>query len=164
MSEDIYGEKVEQTDEFYMDAALEQARQAAALGEVPVGAVVVWDGRIVGVGCNRRESGKNALAHAEIAAIDMACKALHGWRLHRATLYVTLEPCPMCAGAIVNARIKRVVYGAPDPKAGAMGSVFDIGMFPLNHKCELTVGVREEECRGLLQSFFADLREKRKEN
>lgn len=162
MIEDIYTEKNGQTDEFYMDAALEQARQAAELGEVPVGAVVVWDGKIVGVGYNRRETDKNALAHAEISAIDMACKTLHGWRLHRATLYVTLEPCPMCAGAIINARIKRVVYGTSDPKAGAMGSVFGICDFPLNHKCELTVGVREEACRELIQSFFTALREKRK--
>lgn len=147
-------------DEFYMKEALCQARLAAELGEVPVGAVIVWDGEIVGVGHNRRETGKNALAHAEIEAINEACTRLHGWRLHRATLYVTLEPCPMCAGAIVNARIKRVVFGAPDPKSGAMGSVFDIDSFPLNHRCEKSVGVCESECRELLQNFFIDLRER----
>lgn len=151
-------------DEYYMDLALEQARIAASIGEVPVGAVVVWDdGRVVGFGYNRRESGKNALCHAELIAIDEACRTLGGWRLHRATLYVTLEPCPMCAGAVVNARIRRVVFGARDEKAGAMGSVFGIGDFPLNHKAEQISGVREEACRALLQEFFAALREKRKE-
>lgn len=150
-------------DEYYMGLALEQARMAAELGEVPVGAVVVWDdGRVVGVGCNRRESGKNALSHAELIAIDEACRTLGGWRLHRATLYVTLEPCPMCAGAVVNARIRRVVFGARDEKAGAMGSVFSIGDFPLNHKAEQVCGVREEECKELLRNFFVSLREKKK--
>lgn len=150
-----------ESDGFYMGLAIEQARIAAGLGEVPVGAVAVWDdGRIVGVGCNRRESGKNALYHAEIAAIDAACKTLHGWRLHKATLYVTLEPCPMCAGAIVNARIRRVVYGAPDPRAGAMESILRIGDLPLNHRFEQVGGVRRDECAGLLRDFFAALRQK----
>ncbi len=152
-----------ESDGYYMGLALEQARIAASLGEVPVGAVVVWDdGRIVGVGCNRRESGKNALSHAEIAAIDAACRTLGGWRLHRATLYVTLEPCPMCAGAIVNARIRRVVFGARDPKAGAMGSVMQMNDFPLNHRAEQVCGVRQDECAALLRDFFAALREKRR--
>ncbi len=150
-------------DEYYMGLALEQARIAASLGEVPVGAVIVWDdGRVVGVGYNRRESGKNALCHAELIAIDEACRTLHGWRLHRATLYVTLEPCPMCAGAVVNARIRRVVFGARDEKAGAMGSVFGIGDFSLNHKAEQLGGVRESECRAMLTDFFSSLREKKK--
>lgn len=152
-----------ESDEYYMGLALEQAKIAAALGEVPVGALAVWDdGRIVGAGCNRRESGKNALYHAEIAAIDAACRTLGGWRLHRATLYVTLEPCPMCAGAMVNARIRRVVFGARDPKAGAMGSLMQIGDFPLNHKIEQVCGVRQAECAALLRDFFSGLREKRK--
>ena len=150
-------------DEYYMELALEQARLAAAIGEVPVGAVVVWDdGRLVGVGYNRRETGKNALCHAELIAIDEACRTLGGWRLHRATLYVTLEPCPMCAGAVVNARIRRVVFGARDEKAGAMGSVFDVGNFPLNHRAEQVGGVLEEDCKAILREFFESLREKKK--
>lgn len=151
------------TDEFYMSAAIEQAKLAAEGGEVPIGAVVVWDdGRIVGIGRNCREGQKNALGHAEIAAIDSACRELHGWRLHKATLYVTLEPCPMCAGAIVNARIRRVVYGASDPKAGALGSKLQICDFGLNHTFEQVGGVMEGECSSMLSDFFLMLRMARK--
>lgn len=145
-------------DEAYMAMALELAREAAALGEVPVGAVAVWDGEVVGTGFNRRETGKNALAHAELAAIDAACRRLGGWRLHKCDLYVTLEPCPMCAGAIVNARIRRVVFGARDPKAGCFGSVGDFCAMPFNHRPEVCGGVLEEACAAELTAFFQRLR------
>jgi len=150
------------TDTRFMKRALELADIAASLGEVPVGAVAVCDGEIVGEGYNRREVDKNALAHAEIMAIDAACKRLGGWRLHKCELYVTLEPCTMCAGAIVNSRIKRVIIGARDAKAGAMGSVLNVNFYPLNHKPETVFGVCETEARQQLQSFFIRLREKRK--
>lgn len=146
----------------YMRAALRLARKAAEEGEVPVGAVVVCEGKIVGRGRNRREGKKNALHHAEIEAIGKACKKLGGWRLHKCDLYVTLEPCPMCAGAIINARIKTVYYGAADPKAGSCGSVVDLFAQPYNHRPELVAGVLGEECAQVLRDFFAALREKRK--
>ena len=145
-------------DREYMRAALELAKQAAEEGEVPVGAVVVCDGEIVGTGRNRREKEKNALCHAEIEAIDNACKTLGGWRLHKCDLYVTLEPCPMCSGAIINSRIKRLVYGASDKKAGCAESVINLFEMPFNHKPEIVSGVMEEECRTILQDFFSDLR------
>lgn len=148
-------------DELYMTQALQLAHQAAAEGEVPVGAVVVKDGTVVGCGRNRRELGKHALAHAEIEAIDEACRTLGGWRLSGCTLYVTLEPCPMCAGAIINARIDRVVQGTTDPKAGSCGSVVDLFSLPYNHRPELTTGVLAEECRAELQNFFRALRQRR---
>ena len=149
------------THEEYMKKALELAAEAAAEGEVPVGAVVVKDGVIVGTGRNRRELGKNALAHAELEAIDMACRTLGGWRLFGCDLYVTLEPCPMCAGAIINARIDRVFFGAADGKAGSCGSLITLFDLPYNHKPELTSGVLAEECGGILTEFFANLRKKR---
>ena len=141
-----------------MSRALELARQAALEGEVPVGAVVVLDGRIIGEGRNRREKSRNALSHAELEAIDAACKALNGWRLWQCDLYVRLEPCPMCAGAIINARLRRVIYGTADPKAGSFGSVIDFNSLPYNHKPELTAGVLQGECAGVLSDFFATLR------
>lgn len=146
------------TDTDFMKLALELAAQAAVLGEVPVGAVVACGGEVVGTGFNRRETGKNALAHAELEAIDAACRKLGGWRLHRCDLYVTLEPCPMCSGAIVNARIRRLVYGASDPKAGCFGSVCDFNALPFNHKPEVTGGVMAEECAAALSDFFKTLR------
>ena len=149
------------TDEEYMREALAIAREAAALGEVPVGAVAVWDGKIVGHGMNRRETGKSALCHAEIAAINEACRTLGGWRLWKCDLYVTLEPCPMCAGAIINARVRRVVYGAKDLKNGACGSVTNLFELPFNHRPELVSGVLEEECGAVLTEFFKELREKK---
>ena len=149
-------------DKVFMEAALELAKEAAAEGETPVGAVVVKGGEIVGKGRNRRELGKNALYHAELEAIDDACKKLGGWRLHQCDLYVTLEPCPMCAGAIINARIKRLVYGAEDKKAGSAGSVINLFELPYNHKPEIISGVMKEECGEILTEFFKDLREKRK--
>lgn len=148
----------------YMHQALTLAKKAFEENEVPVGAVIICDGEIVGSGYNRREGIKNALAHAEIAAIDVACKKLGGWRLHKCTLYVTLEPCPMCAGAIINSRIKRVVYGAKDERAGALGSILDINSLPLNHKIQLCAGVCESECRTLMQEFFKALRKREKES
>ncbi len=146
-----------------MQEALSLAEKAATLGEVPVGAVVVWEGAIVGRGYNLREESKNPLAHAEILAIQEACKTLGGWRLHKATLYVTLEPCPMCAGAIINARIPRVVYGASDPKAGSFGSVTDLNQFAYNHSPIIEGGFMEEECSKLLTDFFRELRERKKQ-
>ena len=146
-------------DESYMRLALEQAKLAAIQNETPIGAVIVWDdGRVVASAYNRRELDRIATAHAEILAIEQACRNLGGWRLHKATLYVTLEPCPMCAGAIINARIRRVVYGASDYKAGCCGSVTDLFREKFNHHPEVTGGVLAEECSGLLTSFFKKLR------
>ena len=149
-------------DTQYMDEALKLAKEAFAQGEVPVGCVIVCDGKIVGRGRNRRERDKTALGHAEIEAIAEACKNLGGWRLWQCTLYVTLEPCPMCAGAIVNARIPRVVFGASDEKCGACGSVCDLFSMNFNHHPQVEKGVREEESKTLLSEFFIKLREELK--
>lgn len=138
--------------------ALELAGESALEGEVPVGAVIVKDEEIIATGRNRREKGKNALYHAEIEAIDNACKVLGGWRLWQCDLYVTLEPCPMCSGAIINSRIKRVFYGASDKKAGSFGSVVDFNQLGYNHKPEIHSGIMEEECSALLTDFFKNLR------
>ena len=146
------------TDTEFMQEALHLAREAARAGEVPVGCVIVRDGEIVGRGRNRRESDKTALGHAELEAIARACETLGGWRLWECTLYVTLEPCPMCAGAIVNARIPRVVYGAKDPKSGACGSVCDLFSMDFNHRPQVEAGVLEEESAALLSEFFQNLR------
>ena len=142
----------------YMEAALELAQEAAAEGEIPVGCVIVRNGQIVGKGRNRRETAKTALGHAEIEAIADACKNLGGWRLWDCTLYVTLEPCPMCAGAIVNARIPRVVFGASDAKCGACGSVCDIFTMDFNHHPVVESGLLEAESGALLTEFFQNLR------
>ena len=149
-------------DEKFMREALALAQAAADEGEVPVGCVVVRGEEIVGRGRNRRESAKSALAHAEIEAIAEACRKLGGWRLWQCTLYVTLEPCPMCAGAIINARLPRVVYGAKEPTNGCCGSAVDLFMLPCSQKPELVPGVLEEECSAMLSAFFRRLREKRK--
>ena len=149
-------------DEGFMREALALAQAAADAGEVPVGCVVVRGGEIVGRGRNRRESAKSALAHAEIEAIAEACRTLGGWRLWQCTLYVTLEPCPMCAGAIINARLPRVVYGAKEPTNGCCGSAVDLFMLPCSQKPEVVPGVLEEECSAMLSAFFRRLREKRK--
>lgn len=141
-----------------MGEALALAREALADGEVPVGCVVTRGGEIVGRGRNRREKGKNALAHAELEAIGEACRALGGWRLWECTLYVTLEPCPMCAGAIINARIPRVVYGAADPKCGAAESVCSLFSMGFNHHPQVESGLRAEEAGALLTNFFQKLR------
>ena len=145
-----------------MKLALARARAAARCGEVPIGAVIVKDGEIIATGRNMRETRNNALLHAEIVAIDRACKKLDRWRLHDCTLYVTMEPCPMCAGAIVNSRIKKVVYGCYDKKAGALGSVFNLSDYPLNHRYEVVGGVLENECSAILSDFFKELRKRPK--
>lgn len=147
--------------EAYMREALSLARQAMEAGEVPVGCVVVWDGEIVGRGRNRREEDRDALAHAELAAIHEANLTLGGWRLHRARLYVTLEPCPMCAGGILNARIPEVYFGARDEKAGACGGVLNLFEERFNHKPRLYGGLLEAECGDLLREFFGRVRERR---
>lgn len=150
------------TDHELMGLALEQAKLAAALGEVPVGAVVAKDGVPVAMAHNTRETEKNATHHAELLAIDAACKALGGWRLWQCELFVTLEPCPMCSGAIINSRIRRVVYGAADEKAGCCGSVTDLFAMPFNHRPVVESGLRADEASALLREFFLMLREKRK--
>ena len=149
------------TDHELMGTALAEAEKAAALGEVPVGAVVARRGEIVAAAHNTRETERNAVHHAELLAIDRACKALGGWRLWECELFVTLEPCPMCAGAILNSRIRRVVYGAADPKAGCCGSVTDLFALPFNHHPAVEGGLRAEEASALLAEFFARLRAQR---
>jgi tRNA(adenine34) deaminase len=146
------------TDEELMDRALMLAREAAREGEVPVGCVIAKDGEIVSEGRNRRETAKNALAHAELEAIGKACQTLGGWRLWQCALYVTLEPCPMCAGAILNAQIPRVVCGAKNDRDGAAGTLIDLFSLPRHQKPEVVFGVREDECRTVLTEFFRKLR------
>lgn len=142
----------------FMQQALLQAKNAAQEGEVPVGAVVVKNGKIIAVARNHRECGKDATAHAEIIAIQQACKALGSWRLSGCDLYVTLEPCPMCAGAIVNARVNRVIFGAKDARGGALGSVMDLRSYPLFSTPTVIGGICENECREVLQEFFKNKR------
>lgn len=149
------------SDEYYMRLALQQAKIAASLGEVPVGAVIVRKGKIISAAYNRRELDKNALAHAEILAINSGCKEAGGWRLFDSCIYVTLEPCPMCAGAILNARIDRVVYSAPDPKAGSLSSVMRMYDCPYNHIPEITGGILADESAKLLKDFFKKLRKEK---
>ena len=144
--------------EEYMRQALALAEEAAGHGDVPVGCVVVKDGAVIGRGCNRREERGDAVAHAEVEAIRQACRAVGGWNLHDCALYVTLEPCPMCAGAIINARVGTVCYGARDEKAGACGSVLDLFAERFNHRPRVYGGVLKEACAALLQDFFHDLR------
>lgn len=150
----------EEKDLFFMREALAEAYASAELDEVPVGAVVVFEDTVIARAGNRRETRRCATCHAELSAIEEACRYRHGWRLPDCTLYVTLEPCPMCAGAIVNARIPRVVYGATDPKGGALGGLFDLLSQPLNHHPSVTKGVLEEECRQILSAYFKNKREK----
>lgn len=145
-------------DEYFMKEAIKLAKEAASLGEVPVGAIIVKDKEIIAMGINKRETGKNALYHAEIEAIDKACKKLNGWRLWQCDMYVTLEPCPMCCGAIINSRIKRVIYGASDPKGGCFGSIINFNDLPFNHKPEIIGGVLKEECSSIISGFFKNLR------
>lgn len=147
-----------------MRLALEQAAQAAALGEVPVGAVAVHDGRVIGAGYNRKESDQDPTAHAEMIALRRAASALRNWRLIGVTLYSTLEPCPMCAGAMIQGRLERLVYGAPDTRFGAGGTIVDVlGEPRFNHRVAVTTGVLEEEAAELLQGFFRRLRDERRE-
>jgi len=152
-----------QSDHYFMGEALRQARRAYEAEEVPVGAVVVREGRIIARAFNQVELLKDATAHAEMLALTQAEEAVGDWRLADCTIYVTKEPCPMCAGAIVHVRLARLVYGASDPKGGAAGSALNLLQFPtMNHRCEITHGVREAECRSLLQGFFAEQRERAK--
>lgn len=151
------------TDEIFMRRAIELAKRAAAVDEVPVGAVAVRDGRIIAEAYNTRETSKCATHHAEVLAIEEACRALGGWRLPGVTLYVTMEPCAMCAGAIINARIERVVFGASDLRFGAFGSLIDLASVPLNHTPEITGGILGEECVKLLSDYFAEKRRVEKE-
>ncbi|PKR82517.1 tRNA adenosine(34) deaminase TadA [Heyndrickxia camelliae] len=150
-------------DEHFMRLALEEAKKAATKNEVPIGAVIVLDNEVVATAYNLRETTQNAITHAEILAIQEACNHVGSWRLENAVLYVTLEPCPMCSGAIILSRIKRVVYGAHDPKAGCVGSLMNLledNRF--NHQCEVTSGVLAQECGEMLSSFFREIRQKRK--
>ncbi|KON66691.1 adenosine deaminase [Peribacillus butanolivorans] len=150
-------------DAYYMKLALKEAEKAQMLNEVPIGALIVIDDQIVSRGHNLRETEQNATAHAELLAINEACGSLGSWRLERATLYVTLEPCPMCAGAILQSRVKRVVFGAHDPKAGCAGTFMDLLQDErFNHQCEVTSGVLRDECGGILTAFFRELRNRKK--
>ena len=146
----------------FMREALALADDAQKIGEAPIGCVIVKDGKIVGRGFNRRETDKTALGHAERYAIEDACENLGGWRLFDCDLYVTLEPCPMCAGAIINARIDRVIYAADDPKAGSCGSIINLFELPYNHKPEIISGILKEEASEKLTNFFKNLRESKK--
>lgn len=156
--------KIISVQEKYMKEALKQAKKAYALGEVPIGCVIVHQGQIIGRGYNRRNTDKNTLAHAEITAINKASKKIGDWRLEECTLYVTLEPCQMCAGAIVQARIPEVVMGCMNPKAGCAGSILNILEMPeFNHQVAVTRGVMEQECSDMLKLFFAELRVRNKQ-
>ncbi len=149
--------------EKYMREALKLARKAASLGEVPIGCVIVCDGKIIGRGYNRRKTSHSTLAHAELEAIRKACRVTGDWRLEGSTMYITLEPCQMCSGAIVQARIDRVVIGTDNPKAGCAGSIIDLlQMREFNHQVEKINGVLQEECRDILQAFFRDMRAREK--
>ena len=151
-------------DEKYMKEAIKQARKAYALGEVPIGCVIVYEGKIIARGYNRRTIDKNTLAHAELSAIRKASRKLNDWRLEGCTMYVTLEPCQMCSGAIVQSRIPRVVIGCMNPKAGCAGSILNLlQVEEFNHQTELTKGVLEEECSRMMKEFFRELRESKKE-
>lgn len=151
-------------DEVYMKEAIKQAKKAYALGEVPIGCVIVYEGKIIGRGYNRRTIDKNTIAHAEMLAIKKASKKMNDWRLEDCTMYVTLEPCQMCSGAIVQSRMKRVVVGCMNPKAGCAGSVLNLlQMSEFNHQVELEIGVLGEECSAMMKQFFKELREKKQE-
>jgi tRNA(adenine34) deaminase len=150
-------------DVFFMREALKEAKEAEALAEVPIGAVIVINGNIISRAHNLRESKQSAVAHAELLAIDLACQQVGSWRLEDATLYVTLEPCPMCSGAIILSRVKRVVYGASDPKGGCAGTFMNLLQDDrFNHQSEVTSGVLEEECGQMLSDFFSRIRKRRK--
>lgn len=150
----------QQRDAHWMHQALLEAKKAAALGEIPVGAVIVRDEQVIARAHNRRELDQDAMAHAEVLCIQQACRVLNSWRLSGCTLYVTLEPCPMCSGAIINSRLDRVVYGAKDDKAGCAGSVADLFVMPFNHTPVIRSGILKEECAAVLSDFFETLRKK----
>ena len=152
-------------EERFMREAIRLAKKAAALKEVPIGCVIVHDGKIIGRGYNRRTIDKNVIAHAEMMAIRKACRKMNDWRLEDCTMYVTLEPCQICSGAIVQSRMKKVVIGCMNPKAGCAGSVLNLlQVEAFNHQVELEIGVLEEECSTMMKQFFKELREKKKEN
>lgn len=152
-----------ETDRFFMKQALEEAQQAASLGEVPIGAVLVYEGKVIARAHNLRETTQNATTHAELLVIQDACKKIGSWRLEDTTLYVTLEPCPMCAGAILQSRVPRVVYGARDQKAGCVDSLYRLlNDERFNHECDVTEGILAEECGQILTAFFKALRERKK--
>ena len=153
----------QQRDAHWMHQALLEAKKAAALGEIPVGAVIVRDEQVIARAHNRRELDQDALAHAEVLCIQQACRVLNSWRLSGCTLYVTLEPCPMCSGAIINSRLDRVVYGAKDDKAGCAGSVLNLLKEPgFNHQAQVVTGILEEECSEMMSGFFTELRKKKR--
>lgn len=152
-----------ETDVFFMEKAIELAKKAEQLNEVPIGALIVKDGEVIAEAYNLRELEQRAIAHAEMLAIDKACETLNTWRLSNCTLYVTLEPCPMCAGAIIQSRVDRVVFGASDPKAGCVGSIYNLlNEERFNHRCEVQPGVMAEQCGKLLTDFFKKLRNRNK--
>lgn len=156
------GEQMMNQDEKYMREAIRQAKKAYALGEVPIGCVIVYEGKIIGRGYNRRTIDKNVIAHAEMQAIKKACKKVGDWRLEDATMYVTLEPCQMCSGAIVQSRMKKVVIGCMNPKAGCAGSILNmLQVEAFNHQVEIETGVLEEACSHLMKEFFKELRAKK---
>ena len=160
--EKLQRELQEKRDLKYMKEAVKQAKKAYALGEVPIGCVIVYNDQIIGRGYNRRTIDKNTLAHAEMQAIRKASRKMNDWRLEDCTLYVTLEPCQMCSGAIVQARIRRVVVGCMNPKAGCAGSIMNLLQVPqFNHQVELTTGVMGEECSQMMKTFFKELRQKK---
>ncbi len=157
--------KQDKQDEKFMKQALKEAEKAAKINEVPIGCVIVRDGKVIGKGYNKRNTDKIVLSHAELIAMQQACKKAGDWRLEDCTIYVTLEPCQMCAGAIVQARLQRAVIGSMNPKAGCAGSILNIlEMQEFNHQVEVTRGVLEEECSKMLTNFFAELREEKKQN
>jgi tRNA(adenine34) deaminase len=154
---------MDEKDYKYMQMAVDEAMKAQALGEVPIGAIIVYDDKVIARAHNLRETTQNAVTHAELSAIQDACNELGSWRLEETTLYITLEPCPMCAGAILQSRIPRVVYGARDPKGGCVDSLYRLLNDPrFNHECEVTEGVLGNECGEMLTSFFKDIRERKK--
>lgn len=155
---------IEELDQHFMSLAIEEARKAEALKEVPIGAIIVHNGEVIARAHNLRETSQNAVTHAELSAIQQACETIGSWRLEQTTLYVTLEPCPMCAGAILQSRIPRVVYGARDPKAGCVHSLYNLlNDSRFNHECEVTEGVLADECGMLLTNFFRALRQQKKQ-
>ncbi|MED1420588.1 tRNA adenosine(34) deaminase TadA [Bacillus smithii] len=156
---------MKEQDLFFMKIAIEEAKKAEEIGEVPIGAVIVMNNQVIAQAHNKRETSQNAVAHAEVLAIQEACRNVGSWRLEGATLYVTLEPCAMCSGAIVLSRIERVVYGAKDPKGGCAGTLMNLLTEDrFNHQCDVTAGVLEQECGAILTDFFRKLREEKKKN
>lgn len=164
MNEDITNIEELKMHKKYMTLAIAQARKAYKLDEVPIGCVIVYDGKVIGRGYNRRNTDKTSLGHAEITAIRKASKKIGDWRLEDCTIYITLEPCQMCAGAIIQARIPNVVIGSMNPKAGCAGSIINLlDMAQFNHQCHITKGIMQEECSSMLTEFFKDLRDKKKQ-